>query len=967
MPPVSPPAVRHWQPGALVLDFIDGRTLTPADVRDRRQPRASRRSAAPLPPRDPAALPRPGAALLGLPGAARLCPYASADAAAPPSSSPPPRTLEAATGPVELVFGHNDLLAGQPPRRRRAGSGWSTGTMPASTRRSSTSAASPPTARWTPDAAEALLEAYFGRPVDDELRRRAAAMTRRLAAARDAVEHGLGAPFRHRLRLCRLYRREPRPLRRAYAAFRGRMRMTDLPVVRPSSSSSAAASSAARPPIISARWADRRRAARARTSSPRGSTWHAAGPRRPAPHQRQRHPAPRLFGRALRPAGGGDRARHRLEAERRPAARLQRRALDRGPAARRPPPTRFGLEMQLLTPREAQDLWPLMDGRRRDRRRLPADRRPGLARPTSSRRSPAARASAGVDHPRGLAVTGIHVEAGRVAGVVTDRGRDRLREARPLRRPVVARARRAGRRQRAAGLGAAPVSDHRADRRRHAATCRRCATPTGSPTTRRRSAAWSWAATSPTRCPGRETGIPEDFAFQLLENDWDHFEPMMELALGRVPALETAGVKQLHQRPRELHARRQLHPRRGARGAEPLRRRRLQRLRHRLGRRRRHGAGRMGRRGRAALRPLAGRHPPLRRNPPRHELGPHAHAGGLWPSTTRWPGRTRNTSPAGRSAARRSTTGCSAQGACFGEKLGWERPNWFAAAGEAPPRHPLLRAARTGSPPSAREHRAAREARRVFDQTSFAKFLLTGRDAEAALSWICANDVARPPGSADLHADAQRAAAASNATSPSPGSPRTPSTSSPAPALPPTTSTGSPATSPTGLDARLVDVTSAVRGPRADGPARPRHPRSRSPRTTSRNAAFPFGTCAALAVAGAPVLALRITYVGELGWELHVPVEFAADRLRRADGRPGAPHGIANAGYRAIESLRLEKGYRAWGADIGPDHSPLMAGLGWAVKLARTSPFLGREALEAQAAQAAPPRSSPASPSPIPR
>jgi 4-methylaminobutanoate oxidase (formaldehyde-forming) len=62
----------------------------------------------------------------------------------------------------------------------------------------------------------------------------------------------------------------------------------------------------------------------------------------------------------------------------------------------------------------------------------------------------------------------------------------------------------------------------------------------------------------------------------------------------------------------------------------------------------------------------------------------------------------------------------------------------------------------------------------------------------------------------------------------------------------------------------------------------------------------------------------------------------------------GAPHGIANAGYRAIESLRLEKGYRAWGADIGPDHSPLVAGLGWAVKLATEQRFEGRAALEAQ-------------------
>jgi 4-methylaminobutanoate oxidase (formaldehyde-forming) len=87
-----------------------------------------------------------------------------------------------------------------------------------------------------------------------------------------------------------------------------------------------------------------------------------------------------------------------------------------------------------------------------------------------------------------------------------------------------------------------------------------------------------------------------------------------------------------------------------------------------------------------------------------------------------------------------------------------------------------------------------------------------------------------------------------------------------------------------------------------------------------------------------------VTYVGELGWELHVPTEFAAT-LYEALMQAGSEFGICNAGYRAIETLRLEKGYRAWGADIGPDHSPLEAGLGWAVKLKGDKAFLGREAL----------------------
>jgi len=116
------------------------------------------------------------------------------------------------------------------------------------------------------------------------------------------------------------------------------------------------------------------------------------------------------------------------------------------------------------------------------------------------------------------------------------------------------------------------------------------------------------------------------------------------------------------------------------------------------------------------------------------------------------------------------------------------------------------------------------------------------------------------------------------------------------------------------------------------------------------DAALPFGSAREIRVAGAPVRALRITYVGELGFELHVPSEYALtvfDALLEA----GRPLGLALAGYRAIETLRLEKGYRAWGADIGPDHTPLEAGLGFALKLGGDQPFLGRVALERQQAE----------------
>ncbi len=109
------------------------------------------------------------------------------------------------------------------------------------------------------------------------------------------------------------------------------------------------------------------------------------------------------------------------------------------------------------------------------------------------------------------------------------------------------------------------------------------------------------------------------------------------------------------------------------------------------------------------------------------------------------------------------------------------------------------------------------------------------------------------------------------------------------------------------------------------------------------NAAFPFGHVREIEIAGTTVRALRITYVGELGWELHVPIA-ATGAVFDALMQAGKEFGIRPTGYRAIESLRLEKGYRAWGSDITPNDSPLEAGLGWAVKLGKDIDFIGRKA-----------------------
>ncbi len=111
------------------------------------------------------------------------------------------------------------------------------------------------------------------------------------------------------------------------------------------------------------------------------------------------------------------------------------------------------------------------------------------------------------------------------------------------------------------------------------------------------------------------------------------------------------------------------------------------------------------------------------------------------------------------------------------------------------------------------------------------------------------------------------------------------------------------------------------------------------------NAALPFGSAREIAIAGIPVRALRVTYVGELGWELHVPIAALATVY---DALVAADPNLRPVGYRALESLRLEKGYRAWSSDITPNDTPFEAGLGWAVKLQSGIPFLGREALSAR-------------------
>jgi 4-methylaminobutanoate oxidase (formaldehyde-forming) len=251
------------------------------------------------------------------------------------------------------------------------------------------------------------------------------------------------------------------------------------------------------------------------------------------------------------------------------------------------------------------------------------------------------------------------------------------------------------------------------------------------------------------------------------------------------------------------------------------------------------------------------------------------------------------------------------------------RQNWFGPVGD--------------------EHRHVREKVGIFDQSSFAKYELTGADALKALDWICANDVNKPVGRLTYTQLLNtRGGIEADLTISRLGEDR----------FYVVTGTGFRTHDLSwigdhigaGLDARLEDVTEAfgtlsLMGPRA------RDVLSAVTDADVSNAAFPFGHVREIGIAGHIVRALRVTYVGELGWELHVPIA-ATGEVFDALMAAGKAHDIRPVGYRALESLRLEKGYRAWGSDITPNDTPLEAGLGWAVKLRKNTDFVGRRALE---------------------
>ena len=442
----------------------------------------------------------------------------------------------------------------------------------------------------------------------------------------------------------------------------------------------------------------------------------------------------------------------------------------------------------------------------------------------------------------------------------------------------------------------------------------------------------------PVAKPWAMDGIPENFEFGMLPDDWDQFQILMENALIRLPCLETAEIKTFMNGPESftpdnnfiMGEAPELKNFYVAAGFNSI------------------GIASGGGAGRALAEWIVNGEPTLdlwpvdiRRFAPFHNddaflkervsevLGLHYMM--PWPNRELRSARPLRQSPLyGR---------LDAQNALFGSKMGWERPNFFAPSREEA-RLDYAWGRQNWFSHAAAEHKATRDAVTIADLTSFAKFFVQGRDAEAALQRLCANDVAVPAGQTVytglLNA---RGTYESDLTVARLAADRFLLVTGTAQA----TRDMDWLTRHLGdFNASLTDVTSAyaviaLMGPRA------RDLLARVTKAPLDNAALPFSAIREIVIGDATVLASRRTYVGELGWELYVPADHAGG-VYDALMEEGADFGVCNCGYYAIESLRLEKGYRAWGRELTPDYNPYEAGLRFAVKLDKGD-FIGRDAL----------------------
>jgi 4-methylaminobutanoate oxidase (formaldehyde-forming) len=447
-------------------------------------------------------------------------------------------------------------------------------------------------------------------------------------------------------------------------------------------------------------------------------------------------------------------------------------------------------------------------------------------------------------------------------------------------------------------------------------------------------------AFEPVAKPWGMAGIPEDFAFESLPPDLDHIEPILAQASARVPILAQTGIQTFFNGPESftpddrylLGEAAELRDLFVACGFNSI------------------GIQSSGGAGKVLAEWIRDRHPPMdladvdiRRMHPCQSTAAYLQArttetlGLLY--AMHWPFYQYRTARGVRRSPFHDRL--LAAGAVMGEAVGWERPNWFTLPGmERAYRYAYGR--QNWFEATAAECRAVRDGVALFDQSSLAKFLVQGRAAVQVLNRICANQMDVAPGRvvntqwlnerAGIEADVTITRLGETAFLVVGGA-------------------GSQVRDldwltrhvPSDADCKVTDITSGLAVLGVMGPGS-RALLERLSGEDLANARCPFGSSRELEIGYARLRASRISYVGELGWELFMPTEFALGVYERIL-EVGVEAGLRLAGYHAMDSCRMEKAYRHWGHDIGIEDTPLEAGLGFAVAWDKPGGFLGRDAL----------------------
>ncbi len=602
----------------------------------------------------------------------------------------------------------------------------------------------------------------------------------------------------------------------------------------------------------------------------------------------------------------------------------------------------FGMEMSLVSPADVKKMWPLMDTSDLiGASWLPTD---GQASPSDVTQSLAKGARMhGVKFHEGIRVLGFDMADGRITAVNTNAGKI------PCEKVVNC----AGMWARQVGVMAGITVPLQAVKHQYIITEKIPGLSPDAPTLRdpdRRTyfkeevGGLVMGGYEPDPISWTTDDLPHEWEFQLFDDDFDHFDQHLSQAIARIPILEKTGVKKMINGPESFTPDGNFMMGRANECENMFVGAGFNAFGIAAG----GGAGwvlaEWVMKGEAPLdlwavdiRRFSGLHNDRQWVNERTREAYAKHYAIGYPHEEYESGRPRLTSPLYARLKK--------QGAVFGSKLGWERPNWFARNGDVPCDEYAM-GRQNWFAAVGEEHRHVREHVGVFDQTSFAKYEIKGKDAAAALEWMCANRVAREVGRltytqllnsrGGIEADVTVARLADDH-------------------FYIVTGTGFRTHDfgwikehlPKGKDIALTDVTENLSTLSLMGP-KSREVLALATRADVSHAAFPFGAVREIEIAGHKLSALRVTYVGELGWELHMPMAAIADVYDCLMGL-GAAHHIRPVGYRALDSLRLEKSYRAWGSDITPNDTPFEAGLGWAVKLRSGIPFLGRDALEAVA------------------